>query len=95
MDLTVGISYSADIGKAKQVVMDALKSNAMVLSDPAPVIDVVEMADSSVNLVVRPWSKTADYWDVYFAANQVIKEALDNAGIEIPFPQVVMHQAAG
>jgi small conductance mechanosensitive channel len=63
----------------------------MVLDNPESTVEVVEMADSSVNLVVRPWCKTADYWDVFFSVNRSVKEALDQAGIEIPFPQRDVH----
>jgi small conductance mechanosensitive channel len=91
VDLVMGISYSSDIGKAKEVILSVLKGNEMVLDDPGPTVEVVEMADSSVNLVVRPWCKTADYWKVYFSVNRAAKEALDQAGIEIPFPQMDVH----
>jgi len=91
VDLVAGISYSSDIGKAREILEGVLKANIKVLDDPAPMIEVVEMADSSVNLVVRPWCKTADYWDVYFSVNRGVKEALDKAGIEIPFPQMDVH----
>jgi small conductance mechanosensitive channel len=91
VDLTAGISYGADINKAKEVILGVLKDQAAVLDDPAPTVEVIEMADSSVNLVVRPWCKTADYWSVVFSVNHAIKEALDEAGIEIPFPQMDVH----
>ena len=91
VDLVVGVSYSSDIGKAKQVIQDALKQQDLVLDEPAPTVEVTEMADSSVNLVVRPWCTTATYWGTYFAVNQAVKEALDNAGVEIPFPQRDVH----
>jgi len=91
VDLVVGIGYGADIGKAKEVIMGALTANEQVLADPEPVVEVVEMADSSVNLVVRPWANTDDYWAVYFALNHSIKEALDAEGLEIPFPQMDVH----
>lgn len=91
VDLVMGISYSSDIGKAKEVILSVLKGNEMVLDDPGPTVEVVEMADSSVNLVVRPWCKTADYWNVYFSVNRNAKEALDQAGIVIPFPQMDVH----
>jgi small conductance mechanosensitive channel len=91
VDLVAGISYSSDIGKAKGVIHAALKENDKVLDQPESTVEVVEMADSSVNLVVRPWCKTADYWDVFFSVNRAIKEALDEAGIEIPFPQRDLH----
>ena len=91
VDMTVGISYSADIGKAISVIAEKLGGISQILKEPATQIELVEMADSSVNLVVRPWVKTADYWDVFFAANRAVKEGLDAAGIEIPFPQVDVH----
>jgi len=91
VDLVMGISYSSDIGKAKDVIHSALKGNELVLDNPGSTVEVVEMADSSVNLVVRPWCKTTDYWDVFFSVNRAVKEALDQAGIEIPFPQRDVH----
>ena len=91
VDLVMGVSYSSDIGKAKEVINSVLKANEMVLYNPEPTVEVVEMADSSVNLVVRPWCKTPDYWNVYFSVNHAAKEALDQAGIEIPFPQMDVH----
>ncbi|HPQ71560.1 MAG TPA: mechanosensitive ion channel [bacterium] len=95
VDLIVGVAYGSQIGKARDVIANALKATPGVLSDPAPQIELNAMADSSLNLVVRPWCKSADYWNVFFAANQAIKEALDAAGIEIPFPQVDVHQRQG
>jgi small conductance mechanosensitive channel len=91
VDLVMGISYSSDIGNAKDVIHAVLKENDKVLGQPESTVEVVEMADSSVNLVVRPWCKTVDYWNVYFSINHAVKEALDQAGIEIPFPQRDVH----
>ncbi len=91
VDLTIGVAYGSNISKAREVILAALKKIPLVLQEPAPTIEVVNMGDSSVNFVVRPWCKTADYWTVYFAGNQAVKEALDAAGIEIPFPQRVVH----
>ena len=87
VDMGVGISYGSDISKAKQVIMDVIRKSELCLDDPEPVVELMEMADSSLNLVVRPWAKTDDYWKVFFGVNQQIKEALDAADIEIPFPQ--------
>ena len=95
VDMTVGVSYGADLNKTKEVVAKVLDSHELILKDPAPIIEVVEMADSSVNFVVRPWVKNADYWTVLFACQKGIKEALDEAGIEIPFPQMDVHFDAG
>ena len=91
VDLTMGISYGDDINKAKQSLMDVMTKHPNVLSDPPPFVGVVELADSSVNLAVRPHAHPDHYWDVYFDIYQQGKEALDEAGIEIPFPQVDMH----
>ena len=93
VDLTVGISYGDDIEKAKTVIMDTLMKDPKVLKTPAPTVAVGELADSSVNILVRPHATVADYWDVYFKSLQDVKVALDNAGIEIPFPQQVNHTA--
>ncbi|WP_325891675.1 small-conductance mechanosensitive channel MscS [Grimontia sp. NTOU-MAR1] len=91
IDLVIGVSYSANLQKTKQVLADVLARETRLLTTPEPTIGVVELADSSVNLVVRPWVRTADYWVVYFDILQAIKEALDAEGIEIPFPQMDVH----
>jgi small conductance mechanosensitive channel len=91
VDLVIGVSYSADLKKTAEVIMDVLKTDELVLDDPAPNVAVLELADSSVNFVVRPWTKTDTYWDVYFGTTQKVKERLDAEGIEIPFPQRDVH----
>jgi small conductance mechanosensitive channel len=91
IDLVLGIGYSSDIEKAYDVLMDLIKEDTRILSGPAPQIAVSELADSSVNLVVRPWVKKEDYWTVRFDLTRKIKEAFDKNGIEIPFPQRVVH----
>lgn len=91
VDLVIGVSYSADLKQTKQVIRETLEKDPRILKDPDMTIGVLALADSSVNFVVRPWCKTADYWDVYFDSTQAIKEALDAAGIEIPFPQMDVH----
>ncbi|MEM6342712.1 MAG: mechanosensitive ion channel domain-containing protein [Bacteroidota bacterium] len=93
VDLVAGIGYSEDIKKAKDVIMKVMQDDPKVLKDPAPSVNVLELADSSVNLAIRPYATVADYWDVYFGITEKVKIALDEAGIEIPFPQTVMHQA--
>jgi small conductance mechanosensitive channel len=76
---------------------DVIDSHEKVLSDPTPVIKVHELADSSVNFVVRPWARTADYWDVYWDVTRKVKERFDAEGVSIPFPQrdVHMYQESG
>ncbi|MGD0573130.1 MAG: mechanosensitive ion channel domain-containing protein [Sedimentisphaerales bacterium] len=87
IDLTVGISYGDDIKKAKQVIEGVLAADARILKTPAPTVAVSELADSSVKFVVRPWVKSADYWDVYFDTTAKLKTTLENNGITMPFPQ--------
>jgi len=87
IDLTVGVSYSDDLNKAKKVIQDVLANDSRILKEPAAVVAVFELASSSVNLVVRPWVNNADYWAVYFDTVERIKAALDENGITIPFPQ--------
>lgn len=91
LDLTVGISYSDNPAQAKEILERILVADSRVLADPAPVVAVAELADSSVNLVVRPWIKTEDYWQVRFDLLEAIKRELDAAGISIPFPQLDLH----
>ncbi len=93
VDTVVGVGYGEDIKKTKEVLMNVLTSNSKVLSDPAPSVNVMELADSSVNFAVRPYCKPEDYWDVYFHTYENCKLALDAAGIEIPYPhQVEIHK---
>jgi small conductance mechanosensitive channel len=96
-DLLIGIDYSDDIGKAIETIDRILQADARVLKDPAPLIAVSELGDSSVNLVVRPWCTKEDYWALRFDLTRKIKEDLEAAGCSIPFPQtdVHLHQAAG
>ncbi|HBH28593.1 MAG: mechanosensitive ion channel [Desulfofustis sp. PB-SRB1] len=91
IDLLIGIGYGADIGEAKAVLNRIISEEERVLADPAPQIAVSDLADSSVNLVVRPWVKPADYWAVRFELTEKIKQRLDAAGISIPFPQRDVH----
>ncbi len=88
VDMAIGIAYGVDIGKARQIALDVMRSHPLVLSGPAPIVEVLSMGDSAVNLVMRPWTKPEDYWTVLFAVNQAVKEAFDKNGIEIPFPQL-------
>ncbi|MFS4483913.1 mechanosensitive ion channel family protein [Hyunsoonleella sp. 2307UL5-6] len=89
VDLTIGVSYDADIKQTKDVLLKVLTDNPQVLQDPAPSVNVSELADSSVNFAVRPYATVADYWDVYFGTIEKCKIALDAAGIEIPYPHSV------
>lgn len=91
VDLTVGISYESDIAKAKEILLLVMANHKLVLGDPAPFVGVVELADSSVNLAVRPYCKPEDYWTVYFDILEQSKLALDEHNITIPFPQIDVH----
>ncbi|MDH3885049.1 MAG: mechanosensitive ion channel family protein, partial [Desulfobacterales bacterium] len=96
VDMVFGIGYSDDIAKAQKILEEILVKHAAVLKDPKPVVKVHELADSSVNFVVRPWAETDNYWDVYWDITRTVKERFDAEGVSIPFPQrdVHMHQAA-
>lgn len=91
IDLVFGIGYDDDIKKAKEIIENILKSDGRIHSLPAPVIAVDELADSSVNFVVRPWVNTSDYWAVKWDLTEKIKIAFDENGISIPFPQMDVH----
>ncbi len=93
VDLVFGIGYSSSIQKAYDVIRNILKEDARILPEPETQIAVSELADSSVNFVVRPWVKKEDYWNVKFDLTRQVKEAFDSQGIEIPFPQHVVHMA--
>ncbi|MBC3756910.1 mechanosensitive ion channel [Hyunsoonleella sp. SJ7] len=95
VDLVFGVGYDSDIKKTKEVLMNVLTSHPKVLKEPAPTVNVSELADSSINFAVRPWSTADDYWDVYFGVTEDVKEALDKAGIEIPYPHQVEIQKKG
>jgi len=96
VDLTIGIGYGDDIDKAKAIIEDLVSKESRALKDPAHLIVVSELADSSVNFTVRIWVNTADYWGVYFCMHEAVKKAFDEQGVSIPFPQqdVHMHQVA-
>jgi len=91
IDLEVGIGYGSPIGKAMEILGALFKDDARILSDPPPQIAVSALADSSVNIVFRPWVKKEDYWDVRFELVRKVKDSFDRNGIEIPFPQQVVH----
>ncbi len=91
VDMTAGIGYGDDIDKARKVLEEILAGDDRILKDPEPTIAVAELADSSVNFVVRPWVNVADYWDVKFALTEAIKKQFDANGVSIPFPQSDVH----
>ncbi|PCI21667.1 MAG: mechanosensitive ion channel protein [Piscirickettsiaceae bacterium] len=91
LDLVVGIGYDDDIKKAKAVLNELMDEDERILKDPAPLLGLLELADSSVNFAVRPWVKSADYWGVHFDLLEKIKLRFDDEGISIPYPQQDIH----
>ena len=91
VDLTIGIGYNESIDKAQKVLEDILSKHPLILKDPAPTVQVHELADSSVNFIVRPWTLTADYWTVYWEITRRMKIRFDEEDISIPFPQSDIH----
>ncbi len=96
IDLVIGIGYEDDIGAAKQILEAIIQSDERILKEPAPVILVSELGESSVDLAVRPWVSSADYWNVRSDLLETIKREFDTRGISIPYPQrdVHVHQTA-
>lgn len=99
VDLVFGIEYSEDIKKVRELIIQTADANPAVLRAPEapadPFVGVLEFADSSINLTVRCWVRTPNYWEAYFGLNEEIKNAFDKNGINIPFPQVVYHAQDG
>jgi len=91
IDLIFGIGYGDDIGKAQTILEQVVRDHELVLEDPEPVIHVHELADSSVNFICRPWTRTDDYWTVYWDLTRTVKEEFDRQGVSIPFPQRDVH----
>lgn len=91
IDLTFGVGYGDDLRQAKSVLEEIVTSHPLVLPDPAPLVALGELGDSSVNFYVRPWVKTGDYWAVRFALMETVKETFDARGLSIPFPQRDVH----
>ena len=93
VDWIFGVEYGSDVEKVKACVNRILAADARILKDPAVFIALGALADSSVNVTVRAWVKSADYWDVFFDINQKVYEQFNAEGIEFPFPQLTVHQA--
>jgi small conductance mechanosensitive channel len=91
VDMVFGCGYSDDLQKAQRVLEEIVANHPKVHAEPAPVVRVHALADSSVNFVVRPWTDTADYWDVYWDVTRKVKERFDEEGLNIPFPQQDVH----
>lgn len=91
IDMVIGVSYDADLSQVKNVMQEIIANEDRVLQDPAPTIGVLELADNSVNLALRPWVNSADYWAVYFDLHEAVKVRFDAEGIGIPYPQRDIH----
>jgi small conductance mechanosensitive channel len=91
VDMVIGISYDSDLRKAKEILNEMVAADERILKDPAPMVAVSELAESSVNFVVRPWVKSADFWAVKFDYTEAVKLRFDSEGISIPFPQMDVH----
>ena len=91
IDMLIGISYESDLKKAKELLQKLINEDTRILKEPVPDIAVSELAESSVNFVVRPWVKSSDYWAVKFELNEKIKLTFDANGIVIPYPQMFVH----
>ncbi len=91
IDLIMGISYGDDIRKAKELINEAIAADERILADPAPTVMLLELADSSVNIAVRPWVKSDDYWSARADLLERMKSLFDANGITIPFPQTDVH----
>ncbi len=91
VDMVVGVSYDDDLDKVRKTVEELVAADDRILDEPACTIAVSELADSSVNFVVRPWVKTSDYWGVMFDLTEAIKKRFDQDGISFPFPQQDVH----
>jgi small conductance mechanosensitive channel len=92
VDFTFGIAYGDDVDKAKEVLMTLIKADERIINDPAePFIAVSELADSSVNLVVRVWAEAANYWGIYFDLHEKVYKTFEKEGLNIPFPQMDVH----
>ncbi len=91
VDLTFGIGYQDDAAKAKSILQTLLKEHELVLDEPPPVVQLHELGESSVNFICRPWTRTGDYWTVYWDITRRVKEEFDRNGISIPFPQRDIH----
>lgn len=91
VDLVIGVGYDDDLDKAQDILLEVTSAHDKVFKDPAPVVKVTNLGESSVDFVVRPWCKTGDYWDVYWDLTKTIKQRLDKEGISIPYPQRDLH----
>ncbi len=91
VDFVFGIAYGDDVDKAKKVLLNLINEDERILKDPEPFVAVSELADSSVNLVVRVWAEATNYWGIYFDLQEKVYKTFDKEGLNIPFPQMDVH----
>jgi small conductance mechanosensitive channel len=91
LDLVFGVSYSEDLDKVKRVINEVLAAEPRLLDEPAPLVGLLKLGDSSVDFAVRPWVNKSDYWPVFFDLQEAMKKRFDQEGISIPFPQRDVH----
>jgi small conductance mechanosensitive channel len=91
VDLNIGIDYGDDVKQAREILLRLARADERVFTDPEPVVWLVSLGDSSVNLSLRMWTKTSDYWGVFWDIQELAKETFDREGITIPFPQRTLH----
>ncbi|MCD4746138.1 MAG: mechanosensitive ion channel [Bacteroidales bacterium] len=91
IDFTFGIGYNDNIDKAKSVIKGIINKDDRILKDPAPFVAISELADSSVNIAVRVWANSGDYWDIFFDMTELVKKKFDKENISIPYPQTDIH----
>lgn len=91
LDLSYGISYQADIKRAKELLRELVDGDPRIMTDPVPLIAVGELKDSSVTVVAKFWCKQEDYWPIYYSMQEAVKETFDREGISIPYPQLDVH----
>lgn len=93
VDLVFGVEYGTAFEKVESVLKEIIASNDKILNSPEPAIAMSQLADSSVNISLKVWTKTADYWDVYFFLNKTVYATFNEKGISFPFPQLTIHRA--
>ncbi len=93
LDFVVGVDYGVDVSRVEEITRRIVDNNPLVLSDPAPFIAVDALAESSVNVLIRVWSKTTDYWKLYYDLRREIYDTYNREGIDFPFPQQTVHIA--
>lgn len=93
VDFTISVEYGEDVQRVRQALLDIIKADTRIMQEPAPFIALGALAESSVDITVRVWVKSADYWDVFFQTNETVYTQFNKLGISFPYPQLTVHQA--